>query len=133
MKASNSRVMGMVIQLKRVYDPAEPTGGRRILVDRLWPRGLKRQEAKIDEWMREIAPSDGLRKWFGHDPTKWNEFKLMYMKELRDKNKKSQLEKLVQECSRGKVTLLYAAKDEQHNNAVVLKEFIEQYMLPSKK
>lgn len=124
--------MDMTIQLKRVYNPVDPSDGKRILVDRLWPRGLKRQEAKIGQWMREIAPSDGLRKWFGHDLTKWNEFRLRYMEELRDENKRGLLEKLVQECSRGKVTLLYAAKDEQHNNAVVLKEFIEQYMLPSK-
>jgi len=122
----------MDIQLKRIYNPAELGDGKRILVDRLWPRGLKRQGAKIDEWMREIAPSDGLRKWFSHDPTKWNEFRLRYIEELRDKNKKGLLEKLVQECSRGKVTFLYAAKDEQHNNAAVLKEFIEQYTLPSK-
>jgi uncharacterized protein YeaO (DUF488 family) len=116
-------VIGMIIQLKRVYNTAEPTDGKRILVDRLWPRGLKKQEANIDEWIREIAPSDGLRKWFGHDSTKWNEFRLRYMEELRDFGKRSLLEKLVQECSKGKVTLLYAAKDEQNNNTFALRVY----------
>jgi len=113
-----------LIKIKRIYDPVSEDDGKRILVDRLWPRGLKKGEAKIDEWLKEIAPSDGLRKWFSHDPSKWQEFKNRYKKEL--KNKSETTEKLRAEAKKGQVTLLFSAKDVEHNNAVVLKEVIAQ-------
>ncbi len=113
-----------MIKIKRIYDPVSEDDGKRILVDRLWPRGLKKDEAKIDEWLKEIAPSDGLRKWFSHDPSKWQEFKNRYKKEL--KNKSETTEKLRAEAKKGQVTLLFSAKDVEHNNAVVLKEVIGQ-------
>lgn len=111
-----------MIALKRIYDPPSRTDGKRILVDRLWPRGLQKDAAKIDEWLKDIAPSDALRKWFGHDPGKWPAFKEKYRKELRDKSE--MIVRLRKEAKRGRVTLLFAAKDSEHNNAVVLKELI---------
>lgn len=114
-----------MIKTKRVYDPVSPGDGKRILVDRLWPRGIKKEETKIDEWMKDIAPSTDLRKWFAHDPTKWTEFKKRYINELK---KKSELvERLRTEAQKGTITLLFAAKDVEHDNAVVLKELIERW------
>jgi uncharacterized protein YeaO (DUF488 family) len=112
-----------MIKIKRVYDPVSRGDGKRILVDRLWPRGLRKENAKIDEWLKEIAPSNQLRKWFGHDPAKWPEFRKRYAAELA-KNSEL-LEELGIEAGKGIVTLLFAAKDAAHNNAVVLKELIE--------
>lgn len=112
-----------MIKIKRIYESASPKDGKRMLVDRLWPRGIRKDEAKIDDWIRDIAPSNELRKWFSHDPSKWQEFKKRYEKEL--KNKSSILEKIRHEAKTGVVTLLYSAKDEEHNNAVVLKEILE--------
>jgi uncharacterized protein YeaO (DUF488 family) len=113
-----------LIKIKRIYDPVSEDDGKRILVDRLWPRGLKKDEIKIDEWLKEIAPSNELRKWFSHDPSKWQEFKNKYKKEL---NIKSEItEKLRVEAKKRQVTLLFSAKDVEHNNAVVLKEVIGQ-------
>jgi len=97
-----------------------------MLVDRLWPRGLKKSEARIDEWLREIAPSTALRKWFKHDPDKWKEFKKKYSAELDDH--REQVEKLVREARKRTITLLFSARDTEHNNAVALKEYIEQLM-----
>ncbi len=112
-----------MVKTKRVYDPPSPDDGKRILIDRLWPRGIKKEEAKIDEWLRDIAPSTELRKWFSHDPVKWQEFRKRYKDELK---KKSELvEKLKAEAKKGDITLLFAAKDTEHVNAVVLKEVIE--------
>ena len=112
-----------MVKTKRVYDPVSRDDGRRILIDRLWPRGIKKEDAQIDEWMKDIAPSDYLRKWFAHDPAKWLEFKKRYIDELK---KKSELmERLRAEAKKGTVTLLFAAKDVEHDNAVVLKELIE--------
>lgn len=116
----------MPISLKRVYEKPGLKDGKRILVERLWPRGLKKDEAKIDEWLREVAPSTELRKWFGHDPAKWDEFKERYWKEL-DK-KKDIISKLAKERLENKVTFVFAAKDQQHNNAVALKEYIENQL-----
>lgn len=113
-----------MIKVKRIYDPPSRGDGKRILVDRLWPRGVKKDEAKIDEWLKDIAPSDALRKWFGHDPEKWPAFRDKYKKELEEKGEL--VRQLRSEAKKGKVTLLYAAKDAEHNNAVVLKEVIEQ-------
>lgn len=116
-----------MVKLKRVYDPPSRDDGKRILVDRLWPRGIKKNEARIDEWLKEIAPSDGLRKWFSHEPSKWQEFKRRYMDELKKQH--AILERLVSEAKKGTITLLYAAKDREHNNAVVLKEMLEKWNL----
>jgi len=112
-----------VVKTKRVYDPVSRDDGKRILIDRLWPRGIKKEDAQIDEWMKDIAPSDDLRKWFAHDPAKWLEFKRRYINEL--KNKSELVERLRAEAKKGTVTLLFAAKDVEHDNAVVLKELIE--------
>lgn len=113
----------MLIKTKRIYAKPEADDGARILVDRLWPRGLRKDEAKIDLWLKDIAPSEGLRKWFAHDPKKWNEFKQRYFAELNAKPK--MLEPVYAHAKTGVTTLLFGAKDEQHNNAVALKKFIE--------
>jgi len=112
-----------MIKLKRVYDPYADSDGKRILVDRLWPRGIKKEDARIDHWLKDIAPSDELRKWFSHDPAKWEEFKKRYRKELE--SRQEVIEDLRKESRRGTVTLLFAAKDTERNNAVVLKEILE--------
>ncbi len=114
-----------MIKAKRIYDPPAKEDGFRILVDRLWPRGISKNEAKVDLWLREIAPSDGLRKWFSHDPEKWEEFKYRYESELR--NKQELLNKIKQlEREKGIITLLYSARDEKHNNAIVLIEVLRK-------
>ncbi len=112
-----------MIRLKRVYDPVSPDDGKRILVDRLWPRGMKKEAARIDEWLKDVAPSDALRKWFAHDTGKWAEFRDRYQKELKGKGQP--LAHLREESRKGNVTLLFAAKDPEHNNAVVLKNILE--------
>ena len=109
-----------MIRLKRIYDPYSRGDGKRVLVDRLWPRGIKKENAHIDEWLKDIAPSDALRKWFSHDPSKWKDFKKMYKDELKDK--KELLKELLDDSKKGTVTLLFGAKDIEHNNAVVIKE-----------
>ena len=111
-----------MIAIKRIYDPPAPSDGRRILVDRLWPRGVAKEAAKLDEWLKEIAPSDELRTWFGHDPARWEEFRARYREELH--GHAELIERLRAEAKKGVVTLLFAARDEEHNNAVVLKELI---------
>ncbi len=113
------------IKLKRVYEPYDEQDGKRILVDRLWPRGLTKEKAKIDLWLKDIAPSTELRKWFGHDPAKWPEFQQRYRKEL-DANLVS-VSLLRKELidSQG-TTIVYGAKDQVHNDAVVLKAYLEQ-------
>ncbi len=110
------------LHLKRIYDQAEASDGKRYLVDRLWPRGISKTEAKLDGWLKELAPSDELRKWFGHDPNRWGEFKRRYRLALKSKAKRTLLRKLALEQQTGTITLLYAAKDKEHNNAVVLQE-----------
>lgn len=112
-----------MIKLKRVYDISEENDGFRLLVDRLWPRGVSKAKGKIDEWVKEIAPSDTLRKWFSHDATKWPEFKRLYFEELQ--NKGILVRNIIEKQSNHTVTFIYAAKDEAHNNAVALKEYIE--------
>lgn len=116
-----------MIQVKRVYDAPELTDGFRILVDRLWPRGLSKEKLKMDLWIKDIAPSDDLRKWFSHDPAKWPEFKHRYFKELDEKHK--EIEQILSHVKNGTVTLLYSAKDETHNQAAALKEYLEAYPL----
>jgi len=113
----------MPITLKRAYEKASQRNGKRILVERLWPRGLRKEAAIIDEWLRDLAPSTQLRKWFGHEPSKWAEFKRRYWKELDAKP--NVVAKLAKECSSHKVTFVFAARDEKFNNAVALKEYIE--------
>lgn len=112
----------MVIKIKRIYETSNKDADFRILVDRLWPRGLSKEKAKIDLWLKDIAPSDQLRKWFAHDPAKWDEFKLKYFHELG--NKKVVIDEIKKKAKSG-VTLLYAAKDQEHNNAQALKAYIE--------
>ncbi len=112
-----------MFKIKRVYEPAEATDGKRILVDRLWPRGLSKERAKVDEWLREVSPSAELRKWFGHDPAKWDEFRRRYAAEL--KGKEDVLDGLRAVARKGTVTLLYGAKDEEHNQAVALLGILE--------
>jgi|SRR5689334_14808106 len=110
------------VKLKRAYEPPTADDGMRILVDRLWPRGLKKTDAEIDQWMKEIAPSAGLRKWFGHDPKRWQEFRRRYKSEVR--HHPDQLHELRTLAQGGRITLVYAARDEAHNDAVVLKEML---------
>lgn len=112
----------MKIKLKRVYEEPAENDGMRILVDRLWPRGLTKQKANIDLWLKDIAPSTELRKWFGHDPERWKEFRKRYNEEL--KKNTDQIEFLEKQLKKGAVTLVYGAKDEEHNGALVLKEFL---------
>jgi uncharacterized protein YeaO (DUF488 family) len=109
-------------QIKRVYEEPDERDGCRILVDRLWPRGLTKVQAKVDVWLRDIAPSTDLRKWFSHDPVKWDEFQRRYLEELQ--RKPEQVELLLHELKKGPVTLLYGAKDELHNQAVILQQFL---------
>lgn len=110
---------------KRVYEKRNPSDGKRILVDRLWPRGLTREEAAIDEWMKDLAPSDELRKWFGHEPEKWAEFRQKYTQELNAPDKVRLLDKLASMAKAGNVTMVYAARDTEHNNAKVLEEVMQ--------
>lgn len=112
----------MATFLKRVYEPREKTDGVRILVDRLWPRGVSKAEAHIDRWEKEVAPSTQLRQWFGHDPVKWPEFQKKYRLELKGNSSLAQLKALSREED---VTLVYAAKDEQHTHALVLKQALD--------
>ena len=112
----------MHIKIKRVYLQPGEEDGRRILVDRLWPRGLTKAKASVDLWLKEIAPSTELRKWFGHDPERWNEFQARYRAEL--KQNPEQVSLLKQEATKGMVTLLYGAKDEEHNEAVILQKLL---------
>jgi uncharacterized protein YeaO (DUF488 family) len=107
------------IKLKRAYEKPAASDGTRILVDRLWPRGLKKETAAIDHWFKEIAPSTDLRKWFGHDPSRWGEFRKRYTAELRRHTE--QLDELRKLARSGPLTLVYAARDEEHNDAVVLR------------
>jgi uncharacterized protein YeaO (DUF488 family) len=113
-----------MLKIKRVYDEKSPADGKRILIDRLWPRGIKKEEIRIDEWLKEIAPSNELRKWFAHDPSKWKEFKERYFRELE--GEKDLVDALVKQAASGTVTLLFAAKDTEHNNAIALKELVER-------
>ena len=112
-----------MIRIKRIYDPHESGDGRRVLVDRLWPRGVAKETAQIDEWLKEIAPSNELRQRFHHDKDKWEEFQQMYFKEL-DQHP-DLVEQLIRKSRAGDITLLYAAKDEIQNNAIALKNYLE--------
>ena len=113
----------MIVKLKRAYEPPDLGDGFRILVDGLWPRGISKSSARIDLWLKEIAPSAALRKWFGHEAAKWPMFRSRYFREL--KNNDGAVARLKQQMSTGPVTLVFAAKDNERNNAVALKEFLE--------
>ena len=114
----------MVIRVKRIYQPASAEDGVRVLVDRMWPRGLSKERARVDHWFREVSPSAPLRKWFRHDPAKWDEFKRRYFEEL---DQAADAVARLRGLANGQtVTLLYAAKDEEHNNAVALRQYLQQ-------
>lgn len=107
------------ISIKRAYEPAAASDGRRVLIDRLWPRGVSKAEARLDDWMKDVAPSDALRRWFGHKPERWAEFRRRYLAELKGN---PAVEKLRQLAAEGPLTLVYGARDQAHNDAVVLAE-----------
>uniref|UniRef100_A0A831TDH4 DUF488 domain-containing protein n=1 Tax=Thermorudis peleae TaxID=1382356 RepID=A0A831TDH4_9BACT len=112
-----------MIRVKRVYEPPAAEDGRRFLVERLWPRGLRRDALLLDGWLREVAPSDGLRRWFGHDPAKWDEFRRRYAAELDERPESWR--PLLEATRQGPITLLFSARDTEHNNAVALKAYLE--------
>jgi uncharacterized protein YeaO (DUF488 family) len=112
----------MNVRIKRAYEEPDREDGERILVDRLWPRGLTKEKARVDLWLKDVAPSTELRKWFAHDPAKWAEFRSRYLEEL--KGNKEQLSLLRQEAAKGTVTLIYGAKDQEHNEAVILQKLL---------
>lgn len=113
-----------MIQVKRVYEPASKSDGARFLVERLWPRGIKKESLQVEAWLREVAPSAELRSWFQHDPARWAEFRRRYFQELQQRPQV--WESLLARARRGRVTLVYSAHDTEHNNAVALKEFLDK-------
>lgn len=115
----------MKLKIKRIYEQPEVSDGIRILVDKIWPRGVKKEDARLDGWWKEIAPSDELRKWFDHDPEKWEDFKTRYKQELKA-NSVAIEDALEKVDGRKSLMLLYGAKDEKHNQAIVLKEYLEE-------
>ncbi len=116
------------MKIKRAYEKRESSDGKRILVDRLWPRGVSKAEAGIDEWLKELGPSTELRKWFGHDPEKWQEFRKRYLAELSDPEKVALLEKIAKAAERNTLTLVYSAKDTEHNDVKVLEAVLTRMM-----
>ncbi len=114
-----------MLLIKRIYDPPSRSDGKRVLVDRLWPRGIKKSGAKIDEWDKDISPSNTLRKWFAHDPARWPAFRKKCSEEFKDR--KDIVDRLRREANKGRVTLLFSAKDAELNNTVAFKEMIEQH------
>ena len=114
----------MSVNLKRAYDAPAQSNGCRLLVDRIWPRGIAKDDLQVDARLKDVAPSAGLRKWFGHDPTKWGAFKERYARELEQHSEA--LEQLAERAKAGRVTLVFATKDTEHNNAVALKEQLER-------
>ena len=113
----------MNIQVKRVYDEPSRGDGERVLVDRVWPRGVRKADARLDDWLKDLAPSSGLRKWFGHQDSRWDEFKQRYFRELD--GKPDLVEGLAQRAGHRRVTLLFGARDRDHNNAVALREYLQ--------
>jgi len=120
-----------MIRVKRVYESPSRDDGSRILVDRLWPRGLRKDQANIDLWLKDVAPSSELRKWFGHDPQKWPEFKKRYFREL--KAKQEDLQTMERAAKKGNLTLLYSSREERYNNAVALEEYLDKDLKGLKK
>jgi uncharacterized protein YeaO (DUF488 family) len=115
-----------MINVKRVYEPLNPGDGKRFLVDRVWPRGLKKEDLQLDGWLKDAAPSAELRRWFGHDPDRWPEFQRRYLEELRAHPEA--VNPLVGAARRGPISLLFAARDTEHNNAVVLKAYLDEQL-----
>lgn len=120
--------MSTRVWIRRAYQEPSRNDGHRVLVDRVWPRGVSRDEARIDEWLRDVAPSGELRRWFGHDRDRWEEFRSRYRAELRERH--DELAHLVELAERGRVTLVFGARDERRNQAVVLREVIEERLAP---
>ena len=118
----SKRIAAVNVRLKRAYEPSAADDGTRILIDRLWPRGVKKVDAAIDEWIKDIAPSTALRKWFGHDPARWQEFRSRYAMEVHEHSEP--LSRLRTLARQGRVTLVYSAHDEVHNDAVALRGFL---------
>jgi uncharacterized protein YeaO (DUF488 family) len=118
-------IVAMVV-IKRAYDPPSRNDGTRILVDRLWPRGIAKQDAHVKKWMRELGPSNELRRFFAHDPARWQEFRKRYLAELKRPEAAALLDDLLEIARSGTLTLVYSAKDQQHNQALVLKELLER-------
>jgi uncharacterized protein YeaO (DUF488 family) len=118
-----------MIKVKRVYAPAEPSDGRRFLVDRVWPRGIRKEAAEVEAWLKDAGPSTELRKWFGHDPQRWPEFVRRYRRELAARQ--DVLAPLIPAARKGDITLVYSARDEQHNQAVVIKSVLEELLQKS--
>jgi len=112
-----------MIKIKRIYEPASKADGYRVLVDRLWPRGIKKENARVDKWLKDIAPTTGLRKWFNHEPEKWKQFITRYRKEISSSDAMKELKADLREHKT--VTLLFGAKDEEHNQAQALLEFLK--------
>src|SRR5262249_8620308 len=115
-----------MVAIKRAYDPVSRADGTRILADRLWPRGIKKQQLQVKEWMRELGPSNDLRKSFGHDSARWDEFRKRYLRELKRPEVANLLTQLVEIARNGRLTLVYSARDEEHNQAIVLKQLLEE-------
>ncbi|HZT07678.1 MAG TPA: DUF488 family protein [Chloroflexota bacterium] len=116
----------MSVRLRRIYEPPEPDDGVRILVDRLWPRGLKKEDAHIDAWLRDVAPSSDLRRWFGHDAGRWSDFRARYRAELQEPERAADLQRLVDEARKGPVTILCAAHDLEQSNGAVIRDLIAE-------
>jgi uncharacterized protein YeaO (DUF488 family) len=125
-------VGGQVIRVKRAYEPHDERDGHRVLVERLWPRGLRKEDAHFDEWLKDVAPSGDLRKWFHHDVALWGEFQERYRHELTAKTAVAGIEHLLKSARAGTVTLVYAAHDEEHNSAIVLKSVLEHRLKRSR-
>ncbi len=113
-----------MIKVRRAYEPAQPSDGRRFLVDRLWPRGVKKEDLRLDDWLKDVAPSDELRRWFGHDPSRWDEFQLRYFAELDENPATARLLDAV--AQPGDVTLIYSARDPEHNQAIALRSYLQR-------
>jgi uncharacterized protein YeaO (DUF488 family) len=124
----SSRIVAENIRLKRAYNSAGSGDGTRVLIDRLWPRGVRKADAAIDVWAKDIAPSTALRRWFGHDPARWHEFRRRYSEEIH--RRRDQLDELRTLAQNGRVTLVFAARDEVHNDAVVLREVLLGRSIP---
>ena len=122
------RIVAENIRLKRAYDSASSGDGARILIDRLWPRGVRKADAAIDVWAKDIAPSTALRRWFGHDPARWHEFRRRYSEEIHQR--RNRLDELRTLAQKGRITLVFAARDEAHNDAVVLREILLGRSIP---
>lgn len=116
----------MSITVKRAYEAPEERDGRRILVDRVWPRGVRKDELRLDAWYRDLAPSTELRKWFAHDPERWSEFQKRYAAELKRAQARERIRELAALGKRGRVTLIYSARDEEHNQAIVLRDYLKR-------